>query len=217
MKMLFTLSHPPLRMVSATLTIVFLLISNGVAAETGRLNIFRNANGQFDKFDINPSAANKVAIRSLYDGLEVYSGPYSFDPNLSWYANGFFYHNLEAIYVGQTVAISHPEWIIKDANGNKLYVNWGCSNATCPAYMADLGNSDFRAYWVSQAQQVMAKGYTAIFVDDASMIMRASDGNGNAATMIDPRTGKAVTLATWQQWNIDFFQGDTRRVPGTDL
>ena len=59
----------------------------------------------------------------------MYSGPYSFDPNLSWYENGFFYHNLEAIYVGEAVAISHPEWIIKDSNGNNLYVNWGCLTA----------------------------------------------------------------------------------------
>jgi hypothetical protein len=191
----------------STVIILLLLISNAVAADqVGQLKIFRNANGPFDKFDINPSAANKAAIQSLYDGLEVYSGPYSFDPNLSWYANGFFYQNLEAIYVGGSVAISHPEWIIKDANGNNLYVNWGCSSGTCPAYMADLGNSDFRAYWVRQVQQIMAKGYTAIFVDDASMVMRASDGNGNAATMIDPRTGKAVTLTTWQQWNITFFK-----------
>jgi FG-GAP-like repeat len=180
--------------------------SQAAADPIGKLKIFRNANGQFDNYDINPSPENKAAILSLYDGLEVYAGPYSFDPNLSWYQNGFFYQDLEAIYVGGNVADAHPEWIIKDANGNNLYINWGCVNGTCPAYMADLGNPDFRAYWINQARQTMAIGYTAIFVDDASMTMRASNGNGNPATMIDPRTGDAVTLTVWQQWNLTFFQ-----------
>jgi hypothetical protein len=189
------------------LSLLISTIANPAAADpVGKLKVFRNANGQFDNYDINPSPANKEAILSLYDGLQVYSGPYSFDPNVSWYPNGFFYQDLEAIYVGGNVAAAHPEWIIKDASGNDLYINWGCANGTCPAYMADLGNPDFRAYWINQAQQTMGIGYTAIFVDDASMTMRASDGNGNPATMIDPRTGDAVTLSVWQQWNLTFFR-----------
>jgi hypothetical protein len=196
----------------ASKTIILLLslltstIANLAAADpVGKLKIFRNANGQFDNYDINPTPANKAAILSLYDGLEVYSGAYSFDPNVSRYPDGFFYQDLEAIYVGGNVAAAHPEWIIKDASGNDLYINWGCASGTCPAYMADLGNPDFRAYWISQAQQTMGIGYTAIFVDDASMTMRASDGNGNPATMIDPRTGNEVTPSVWQHWNLTFF------------
>jgi hypothetical protein len=148
----------------------------------------------------------KARILSTYDGLEVYAGPYSFNPNLSWYPNGFFYQDVEAIYVGSSVAIANPEWIIRDANGNPLYIPYGCANGTCAAYMADLGNPEFRAYWISQAQQTMAIGYTAIFIDDASMTIRASDGYGNPAAMIDPRTGNVVTPTLWQQWNVTFFQ-----------
>jgi hypothetical protein len=46
-------------------------IANLAAADpVGKLKIFRNANGQFDNYDINPTPANKAAILSLYDGLE---------------------------------------------------------------------------------------------------------------------------------------------------
>src|SRR5258708_36319206 len=106
----------------------------------------------------------------------VYS-PY-FDSRLSWYPNGLAYLDLYAIYTGAALATQHPEWILKDATGNKLYIPWGCSNGACPQFAGDISNLAFRQWWIGQAQTLLAKGYKGLFIDDVNMEFRVGNGAG---------------------------------------
>ena len=85
----------------------------------GKINFYQLARvSGFDKYTKNPTTEQQAWMRDHYRRMEV-SSPY-FDSRLSWYPEGWAYFNSYAIYVGGTVAAAHPEWIMRDANGNKL-------------------------------------------------------------------------------------------------
>ena len=70
--------------------------------------------------------------------------PY-FDSRLSWSSKAWVYQSAYAIYPGGARRrAQHPEWILRDAAGNKLYIPFGCSGGTCPQYAGDIGNPAFR-------------------------------------------------------------------------
>ena len=73
--------------------------------------------------------------------------PY-FDEKTAWFANGWVYDDAYAIYTEQKLVSEHPEWILKDAQGNKLYIPYGCSAGSCPQYAADISNPAYRHYWI---------------------------------------------------------------------
>ena len=67
---------------------------------------------------------------------------------LSWYGDAWAYQDLYAIYTDSDVVTRHPDWILKDAGGHKLYIPFGCSGGECPQYAADFGNPEFRSWWI---------------------------------------------------------------------
>ena len=68
--------------------------------------------------------------------MNVFS-PY-FDSRTGWYPNGWVYDDAYAIYAGEELASQHPEWILKDAAGNKLYIPFACSGGSCTQYAGHL-------------------------------------------------------------------------------
>src|SRR4051812_37894616 len=79
----------------------------------------------FDQFIRNPSAALVQWIGQHYSRMLVYAP--AFDAKLAWYPQGWAYKNTYAIYTGSSLATQHPEWILRDANGQALYIPWDCS------------------------------------------------------------------------------------------
>ena len=125
-------------------------------ADAGRAHFMRSADTTFDTFMASPTTTQKDWMRAHYWRMRGYSP--SFDSRLAWAPKTWVYQSAYAIYVGGPVARDHPDWILRDAAGNKLYIPFGCKNGTCPQYAGDIGNPAFRSWWISQARARLALG-----------------------------------------------------------
>ncbi|HEY7076908.1 MAG TPA: putative glycoside hydrolase [Solirubrobacteraceae bacterium] len=181
----------------------------------GVVHYAKPADSGFDRFTKAPTAAQQAWMRTHYWRMRAYS-PY-FDTRTSWYADAWFYKDSYALYVSSALAAEHPEWILRDAAGNKLFIQFGCHDGLCPQYAADIGSPDFRARWIADARAALAHGYRGIFIDDVNMEMRVSDGSGRAVAPIDPRTGRPMTLAAWRRYMADFMVQVRAALPNAEI
>jgi hypothetical protein len=185
------------------------------AGEAGSVQFAKAAEASFDAFTQNPSNDQKQWMRSHYERMRAYA-PY-FDSRLSWFPDAWAYQDAYAIYRTSPVATEHPEWILKDAAGNKLYIPFGCSGGTCPQYAGDFGNPAFRDWWIESATSKMAKGYRGLFVDDVNMDWRVGNGAGAFVAPRDPRTGTTMTEANWRRYMADFTEQIRAALPGKEI
>jgi hypothetical protein len=175
----------------------------------GRVRFVNDAASEFDRFTRDPPAARERWMRRHYYRQRVYS-PY-FDRRTSWYRRGWFYRDLYAIYRGSRLARRHPEWILRDSRGRRLYIPFGCDGGSCPQYAGDVGNPRFRAYWIERARINFARGrYAGLHVDDVNMALRVGDGGGDAVVPADPRTGRPMRPEDWRRYVAEF----TERIRG---
>jgi hypothetical protein len=154
-------------------------------------------------------------MREHYARMKTWS-PY-FDSRLDWYPNAWAYRDAYAIYRTSARASEHPEWILRDAGGNKLYIPFGCGGGVCPQYAADIGNPAFRAQWIADARATMGEGYKGLYIDDVNMDWRVGDGAGRDVYAMDPRTGRAMTDATWQRYMADFMEEVRAAFPDREI
>ena len=148
-------------------------------------------------------------MRDHYDRALVYSP--SFDTRTSWFPRGWVYYDSYAIYRGGSTATEHPEWILRDSSGNRLYIPYECSGGTCTQYAGDIGSSEFRQHIIGEIRAKLnsaapSGGYKGVFVDDVNMDFRVGDGNGTSVRPIDPRTGAPMTLADWRRYFAEFME-----------
>lgn len=183
--------------------------------EAGSVRFAKAAESSFDRFTKAPSAEQQAWMRDHYWRMRAYA-PY-FDARLSWYANAWAYQDAYAIYRGSEVAEQHPDWILEDGRGNKLYIPFGCSGGACPQYAGDFGNPEFRAWWIENARARMAKGYRGLFVDDVNMDFRVGNGSGSFVAPQDPRTGTAMTEAAWRRYMADFMEEVRAALAGKEI
>jgi hypothetical protein len=147
----------------------------------------------------------------------VVFSPY-FDSRTSWYPNGQVYQDLYAIYTNSAVVTQHPEWILHDQSGNRLYIPWGCSNGTCPQYAADIANPNFRAWWISQVATIFTQGnYKGLWIDDVNMNFSISDTTGNFVAPVDDSTGTAMTWAAWRDYVAQFVVQIRQAFPSKEI
>jgi hypothetical protein len=196
---------------------VLLLIAPVAQAtpKAGSVRFARAAESSFDRFTRAPSGDQQAWMRDHYWRMRAYA-PY-FDERLSWYANAWAYQNAYAIYRGSDVAEQHPEWILEDGGGNKLYIPFGCTGGSCPQYAGDFGNPEFRAWWIENARARMAKGYRGLFVDDVNMDFRVGNGSGSFVAPRDPRTGSAMTEASWRRYMAEFTEQIRSSIPDKEI
>ena len=105
-------------------------------------------------------------------------------------------------------AAAHPEWILKDSSGNRLWLG--------SAYAADFGNTAYRAWWIGQAAARTA-GYRGLYIDDVSMTRRVTYSWGSTATARDPRTLSSMTEVNWQRYMADFMVAVRASLPSVEL
>lgn len=196
------------------------LLTQAVFAQTsgpeGKVKFFVVANSSFDQWTSNPTPSQQQFMREHYHRMLTYS-PY-FDSRLSWYPNGWEYEDAYAIYRSSSVARDHPEWILRDANGQELYIPFGCSGGTCPQYAADIGNPGFQDYYIENERARLAAGYRGIFVDDVNLSnISVGNGNGDQVTPIDPRTGSEMTLQGWRRYFADFVEKVRAAFPAHEI
>ena len=183
--------------------------------DPGSAHFAKAAEASFDVFTSSPTDAQKTWMRAHYDRMRAYA-PY-FDSRLSWFPNAWAYQDAYAIYRTSAVAAEHPEWILKDGSGNKLYIPFGCSNGTCPQYAGDFGNPAFRDWWIRNAATTMAKGYRGLFVDDVNMEWRVGNGAGAFVAPRDPRTGTTMTETSWRRYMAEFTEQIRAALPDKEI
>lgn len=185
------------------------------AAAAGAVYIFKAATSSFDQYTSSPTPDEQQWMRDHYARMLTYY-PY-FDSRLSWFPNAWVYQDLYAIYRGSTLATDHPEWILRDAGGNALYIPYACAGGTCPQYAADVGDAAFRSWWIGEAKTRMAFGYKGIFVDDVNLRMQVSDGSGHAVAPWDDRLGRTMTVADWRRYMAEFTELIRAALPAAEI
>ncbi len=192
------------------------------SAEAGRVRFVKEADTGFEPWVRSPSAEQARWMREHFFRQKTYA-PY-FDSRTSWYPNAWTYRDLYAVYVDGRdggVAGQHPDWVLKDPQGRRLYIPYACSGGSCPQYAADVGNPAFRAWWIEQAKRTLAHGYKGLFVDDVNLLFKVSDGHGNEVAPLDPRTGKPMTATDWRRYVAEFVEQISREVraayPGIEI
>ena len=130
-----------------------ILLALTVGSASGGVPFFVIADSSFDRYTADPTADDEQWMAAHYARMLAYS-PY-FDSRLAWFPNAWVYTDLYALYVGSADALSHPDWILRDATGTRLYIPYACGGGTCPQYAADAGNADFRAAWIAAVRATL--------------------------------------------------------------
>lgn len=212
---------------SLACTVALMLVTGATAASAaattgdppdpaaGTVRFVKGAESAFDVYTQSPTAAQRWFMAGRYWRLRAYS-PY-FDGRLAWAPEAWVYQDAYAIYSSSPTATQHPEWILRDASGNKLWIPFDCSNGSCTQYAADIGNPAFRAWWIAHAKIKLAAGYKGLFIDDVNMAQRVSNGYGQYTQPIDPRTGAPMDEAGWQRYMAGFMAQVRAALPGVEI
>jgi Hypothetical glycosyl hydrolase family 15 len=179
----------------------------------GAVRFVKHTGPAFDRFTRDARYAGWM--RRRFWRMTTYS-PY-FDSRLRWYRNAWVYRDLYAIYRGGRLARRHPEWILKDERGRRLYIPFRCSDGSCPQYAGDVGSQGFRSHWIRRARGALGRGYRGIFVDDVNMLLRVADGRGRHVAPVDPRTGSRMSLADWRRYVSSFTAEIRAAFPQAEL
>jgi hypothetical protein len=184
--------------------------------DAGCIHYAQRTGSDYDQYINGPVSTQDWIASHLW---RMQTTPGWFDRNLSWYSGAWAYYDSYAIYNGRSdsLAYDHPEWILRDNNGNPLYIPWGCQNGTCPQYAADISNPDYRQYWINKAKGILAKGYKGLWIDDVNLIMQVSDGNGRAVAPIDRSTGQPMTAVAWEKYFADFMTEVRAACPNAEI
>ena len=188
--------------------------NKGVRNE-GTPKFLKIADAAFDQYTANPSPAMRRWMRDQYWRMLTWS-PY-FDARTSWYPRAWMYKDAYAIYTNSRLARDRPEWILRDARGNRLYIPFACSGGTCPQYAGDFGNPAFRSHWIREAQRHRASGYLGLFMDDVNMDWRVGNGNGEFVPPVDPRTGSIMTVGDWRRYMAEFTEQVRQAFPSAEI
>lgn len=171
----------------------------------GRVRFVNDAASDFDRYTRAPTPARKRWMRRHYYRQRVYSS--YFDTRSSWYRRGWVYRDLYAIYRGSELAKRHPEWILRDAAGKRLYIPFDCDGGSCTQYAGDVGNPAFRRHWIDKARRVFARGhYRGLHVDDVNLEFRVGNGQGDQIAPLDRRTGTTMTVGDWRRYVAEFTE-----------
>ncbi len=147
----------------AVLLGIFALCDLGLAsppldpAPAGKVRFYNIADSDFDRYSKNPDKRTQAWMRAAFTRMQTYS-PY-FDKRLRWYPNAWVYKDSYALKPHWPEYRKQPDWVLRDAQGNQLYIPWGCQRGSCPQFAADMGNPEFQAHWIEQAREKIAPGY----------------------------------------------------------
>jgi Hypothetical glycosyl hydrolase family 15 len=196
---------------------VVLLLNRGSERhlDQGAVHFLGGATPEFEPFIAHQDPAYGEFLRRHMWRMVVYS-PH-FDEKTRWYPNGLVYRDAYAIYRESGLATQHPDWVLRDAHGNPLYIPFECSHGSCPQYAADISNPAFRQFWIAKVQDELRHGYRGLFIDDVNMDMRVSNGQEQAVAPIDPATHQPMTRAAWRNYMAGFMEDVRRALPHAEI
>jgi Hypothetical glycosyl hydrolase family 15 len=201
----------------ALLTVTALACGLGGRASAdvaGSVHFVRSADSSFDSFTSSASLETQAWLRAHMWRMIVWS-PF-FDDKTAWYPQGWMYDDAYAIYPESSLASQHPEWILRDTAGNKLFIPYGCGNGTCPQYAGDISNPAFRHYWIEQARGHLAHGYRGLFVDDVNMEERVGDASETDVAPVGAG-GAVITPAAWRAYMAQFMAEIRAALPAAEI
>ena len=184
------------------------------ARAEGSVGVLAVANSAFNPYT---SGGHWSAIRANYEALRVYV-PY-WHSRLDHFDSVFAYRVSYGMSVDPAVdsrPVDHPEWILRETNGDPTYIDFDCSNG-CVRYAADIGNPAFLADTIAWVRDLRDRGYPGIMLDDVNFAWRISDRDGNPVHPIDPRTGGTLTLSAWQKYFAEFLEAIRAAVPDMEI
>lgn len=167
---------------------------------------------QWDSVFQNP--ANQQPLRYRFRLVTGYAGP-SFDPYLPWLGPivPFAYHDLLAVYNNTTQQpnfTQNPGFVLRDAKGNPLFLNWNCSAGTCPQYCGDPTNPGFRQFQISALQGLAKLGYN-LYLDDVDPKVVTTDGTGN------PVLPAGVTPQAFMRAVVELVEEIRKALPASQI
>ena len=193
----------------------------------GHINFMKVTGPADDVYTASPTPTTIQFMNAHWSRLVTYPGYWDQNNKLSWYPNAWAYDDSYAIYTDPNNTVfaqliqQHPDWILRDTNGNPVYINWGCSGGTCPQYAANITDPNgFRAWWISQASSYVNRSlpYKGLIIDDVNLdLSRVSDGNGNPVTPVDPTTGQPMIAEAWRGYFADFMAQVRAAFPNTEI
>jgi hypothetical protein len=197
---------------AATILIAIFMTGTAFAAE-GSVRMVKRHGSEFDRYTTSATSATRDWINAKMTRMLVFT-PY-FDNKTAWFKGGWLYQDVYAIYTEGDVATQHPDWILRDGAGRKLYIPWGCSGGTCPQYAGDITNAAFRRSQIDRAKAAVARGYRGLWLDDVNLEFRVGDGTGRQVAPIDSRTGKPMTWTAWRDAMATFVEEFRAAVPAS--
>lgn len=187
--------------------------SGAPTVDQGKVLAVKRTSSEFDRFTNHRSGSvARWLDRTLFRAV-VYS-PY-YDNKTGWFDRVWDYRNLYGIGVGSRLARRHPEWILRDGRGRRLFLQWGCANGRCPQYAGDVSNRAFRAHWIAEARAELAHGYKGLWIDDVNLDLRVSRGSGATARPVVK--GHAVSDARWRALVSAFAVQIRRAFPRAEI
>lgn len=190
-------------------------VSSFASGSEGTVRFAMRTGSWFDPYTDNPSVSTEQWLNAHFWRMQTTS-PY-FDSRLSWFPNALAYIDLYGVPVDSPLAVQHPDWFLKDSNGDLMFIPFACNGTTCTQYAADPGNAEFRAYWISQAQATLKKGYKGVWIDDVNLAFRVGNGAGKELAPYDPRTGTTMTITNWMQYVADFTKAIRTALPNYQI
>ena len=201
------------------------LLATTPAEADSSVKFMRDARSDFDPYLTSDDDATRDWIRENYWRMRGYA-PFFSNNAIEWAPPTHVYRDAYAIYNDRKnypnrpdlkTLEQHPDWALRDAAGKPLYIQFGCSNGSCPQFAADIGNPEFRRYWIEQAAEVLDDGYKGLYIDDVNMEWRISNGSGQSTTPIDPRTGQPMTIEAWRLYMAKFMAEVAAAFPSVEI
>src|SRR4051794_35192366 len=87
----------------------------------GRVRFMKRVGSEFDAYTNSPSSAQQQWMRDHFARMVGVFSPY-FDSKLSWFPNAWIYMDLYSIKTDSPLVSQHPDWILKDSSGNRMYI-----------------------------------------------------------------------------------------------
>jgi hypothetical protein len=167
------------------------------------------ADASFDAEDIQSNASFMWEHFTRMVGFTSF-----FDSRTAWAPPAWVYQDAYAIYTGSSLEQEHPEWILRDASGNRLYIPFGNPPTQ---FAADISNPAFRRFWIARTKGILAHGYRGVYVDDVDMWANTSNAKGEKATPISGVTGQPISNEAWREYLATFMRELREATPGYEI
>ncbi len=164
----------------------------------------------FNEWQSSTSPSTQQFFRDHYTVGQVYR-PFA-DRSLDWWGkdHAIEYEAATGSKSGWPDFADYEPFILKDADGRRLFFNFACDGAgTCSQYAEDIGDPDWQRLRIERMRPSVEAGYIGLWLDNINLThpnggFSVTDGRGNSITPIDPATGEPMTRLgydrKWVEW-----------------